>query len=446
MQDFSREEMLLLDLLWCTSPILYELVIPENKRSDGTFELPTYIKIMPITGNRLQSLRSLASVAEASIEARNILVDKLRLVRNQNPDVKSDIGPVTTCVFPHKEEAMDSLIGNSQELPSTLEERVAARAKAKNLNFPQNQSGVTSNLSLLLADALWSHSRHVQRHQTRLHAFQSRTTVSSKANKFCSPCVLTLKDMVKLIPNKSRQEMIHAICDLHKAAPHWILLDSLRAISKHSTVWIQPVKDYPTLRKNLIQFFESTSDIVTSPVISESLKESTASHADKKIHFYENKVDSSLEKISESTSNHETLLMRESVTEIPLVHEEIPCVKNPDLPERLQTTSKQRISSCPASQSAAAPSIELPINEGENSQLGKAKRRSTQVSQSNNSTGDSNGTPLRKKARKTNGLRINPFLILTDADYEGGEVIAPSYTSPRGLKLMLNELNSGHRI
>jgi hypothetical protein len=37
-------------------------------------------------------------------------------------------------------------------------------------------------------------------------------------------------------------------------------------------------------------------------------------------------------------------------------------------------------------------------------------------------------------------------LILTDADYDGGEVISPSYTSPRGLKRMFNELNSGKRI
>jgi hypothetical protein len=43
-------------------------------------------------------------------------------------------------------------------------------------------------------------------------------------------------------------------------------------------------------------------------------------------------------------------------------------------------------------------------------------------------------------------LRINHHLILTDADYDGGEVITPSYTSPRGLKGMFTQLNAGQRI
>jgi hypothetical protein len=54
--------------------------------------------------------------------------------------------------------------------------------------------------------------------------------------------------------------------------------------------------------------------------------------------------------------------------------------------------------------------------------------------------------PARKKVKGDNSLRINHNLILTDADYDGGEVIAPSYTSPRGLKGLFTQLNAGQRI
>jgi hypothetical protein len=52
-------------------------------------------------------------------------------------------------------------------------------------------------------------------------------------------------------------------------------------------------------------------------------------------------------------------------------------------------------------------------------------------------------SPPRKKSK---GLRVNPYLILTDADYDGGMVIQPSDESPRGLKRMFTQMNAGKRI
>jgi hypothetical protein len=45
-------------------------------------------------------------------------------------------------------------------------------------------------------------------------------------------------------------------------------------------------------------------------------------------------------------------------------------------------------------------------------------------------------------------LRINPKLILSDADYNGGEIISSTsqLTSPRGLKILFNRMNAGKRI
>ena len=44
-------------------------------------------------------------------------------------------------------------------------------------------------------------------------------------------------------------------------------------------------------------------------------------------------------------------------------------------------------------------------------------------------------------------LRINPHLILSDADRTGGEIIMPAnFESPRGLKTIFNKMNAGERI
>ena len=44
-------------------------------------------------------------------------------------------------------------------------------------------------------------------------------------------------------------------------------------------------------------------------------------------------------------------------------------------------------------------------------------------------------------------LRVNPHLILSDADHQGGDIILPSqHDSPRGLKNLFRQLNSGNRI
>eukprot|EP00521_Asterionellopsis_glacialis_P008848 CAMPEP_0195285480 /NCGR_PEP_ID=MMETSP0707-20130614/3296_1 /TAXON_ID=33640 /ORGANISM="Asterionellopsis glacialis, Strain CCMP134" /LENGTH=525 /DNA_ID=CAMNT_0040344975 /DNA_START=39 /DNA_END=1616 /DNA_ORIENTATION=- len=48
--------------------------------------------------------------------------------------------------------------------------------------------------------------------------------------------------------------------------------------------------------------------------------------------------------------------------------------------------------------------------------------------------------------KKKRGLRINENFILTDGDYDGGEIIQPSYTSPRGLKKLFEDLKEGRRI
>uniref|UniRef100_A0A7S1GPP3 Uncharacterized protein n=1 Tax=Cyclophora tenuis TaxID=216820 RepID=A0A7S1GPP3_CYCTE len=58
----------------------------------------------------------------------------------------------------------------------------------------------------------------------------------------------------------------------------------------------------------------------------------------------------------------------------------------------------------------------------------------------------SNDDDLFPKRKKQKGLRINRNLILTDADYDGGEIIQPTGESPRGLKRLFVQLNAGKRI
>jgi hypothetical protein len=64
--------------------------------------------------------------------------------------------------------------------------------------------------------------------------------------------------------------------------------------------------------------------------------------------------------------------------------------------------------------------------------------------QHNNNNGVAR-TPPPKQHNKQH-LRINPNLILCDADHDGGTIIQPSLELPRGLRRLFLALNAGERI
>eukprot|EP01083_Nonionella_stella_P272482 924034_1 len=50
---------------------------------------------------------------------------------------------------------------------------------------------------------------------------------------------------------------------------------------------------------------------------------------------------------------------------------------------------------------------------------------------------------LIKKSIPTGTLRVNHNQVMTDADYDGGEVLHSNTSNPRGLKRMFSQLNAG---
>jgi hypothetical protein len=72
-------------------------------------------------------------------------------------------------------------------------------------------------------------------------------------------------------------------------------------------------------------------------------------------------------------------------------------------------------------------------------------QRSKPQSEIQVSTKDERSTMSESRA-KTPQLRVNYTQVLTNADYDGGEVIESTSTNPRDLKRMFAQLNNGERI
>ena len=234
--QLSRPQALLLDLLTCASPTLYDLVSKENAK--------VYIQVVDFQGNRMQKLRSLASVHQVSVQKRNSIQTQISLSQNQikypKKDSKLSAAPkrpklsVMETIFPQYQSTTSQ---KSQErsttttTTTTLHERVTLRAKAKQdlkQEISDRMALGNPDFRLKLADALWSHSRHILVRQSRLQALtplrtnkNNNTSITTSTTR---PCVMTMKDIVDLFPDSSRRQVVQAMLELHDLAPQWIVL------------------------------------------------------------------------------------------------------------------------------------------------------------------------------------------------------------------------------
>lgn len=402
--DLSRSEALLLDLLVCASPTLYKLVKLNLKKQD---DRKTWcLQVVEFNGNRIQELRSLAAVSQVSVEKRISMLAQIKLCKQQQTTLCDN------AVAPKKiSYSIDKLFPAVQkQLQSTLHERVAARAQAKlELQREVSDQAVLGDpaLRLRLADALWSHSRHIQLRQSRLQSLSPKRTKQTTTPRLC---VMTMKDVVKLLQGyygTSRKEVVQTMLELQQVAPQWIKFDGT-VVTKQTTVWIHPV-DYQEIRR------------ILGGAATETLSAST-----------------SLKRKSASTGR--SLSQDLNSADRPNIDASPPLTPPRDMDHTRPSAMTGTKSSPSLSIGVATKKVKM-INSA--SEVDDRKRCTRSPSPKEE---DEIEIPARKKMKVGDSLRINHHLILTDADYDGGEVITPSYTSPRGLKGMFTQLNAGQRI
>jgi hypothetical protein len=363
----------LCDLVSAASPSLYDLV-----QKDGGWCLQT----VDFQGNRMEELRRLLSRTDMQVAKRDAILDKILEHRSS----LMNVAPQVTVNAPKVVDAQIKVIVEPYiRSDMTLEDRVRARAEAKQQRNTSTEGTTPDHSSLLrLADAMWSHSRHILRTQAQV----SRTT----AKRIC----MTVQDVVHLFAGSllvpgtqqahrekaSRAELLQALRDLAVLVPEWISLSS-PDLSNHMTVWLVPTVDCASIR---IKLGAPSSSSTKQPI----------------------EISNNAKRPIESSNN----------------------AKRPMEATVATTQEPARM----VSESPSKSTVESPTK----------KQRTETAAFRKRPPSDALVSPKTKRKR---GLRINKHLILTDADYDGGTILEPSIDeSPRGLKRLFSQMNSGQRI
>lgn len=293
---------------------------------------------------------------------------------------------------------------------STVEERVRAKRKARLLQEQQGQekgngknntkaprTSLDETWRLRVADIVWTHSRKVW------HRHEKFASPSRKGKM--TPCSFVLMDVVNRVADQTadfgiklkRRQVVELLQEICREVPEWIRRSSTKDDDKCSnwgrndTLWIQPL-DYKVVRQRLL----GESSEVAPPLAPTSIL---------------------------GTSSKESKVARSFLS-----------AKKANAVNIVETMMKKR----PRKESHLDASPNTEFEDSQNSPHGKNVRTDDLVS-----TSRQQKSPVTKKRR----LRVNPHLIISDADHQGGERIVPSRNdSPRGLKNLFHQLNSGRRI
>ncbi len=465
------EEQVLHDLLCISEPILYRMVetsAPNKSNSinnDNSTVRLWSLESVEFSGNRLLELKKLMQqLDQPSMDWSNKsnrivhMIESYRQSQQQQQPQDAietttngnEMGPLQQHDEQHAMTTSTSKAKTTFSEPyihagMSLEERVRARAAASNnrqLNVSTSATGTTdkedsslSSMLLACADALWSHARFIMsRYQTSLRYRLLAASSSSKQKSAVHDCcIMTLKDVVDVLSRTthnqqaaaaaSRRQMVDAVQQLSQLAPEWIILSDPQGdrqqgrsnnegrprLSKQTTVWIKSV-DYGVIRSRLggTSKNNSADAAVSQPPIKLTVASTPSSDLKTAIDKHSNRKspDSSMWQVTPATKRARTQIDPPTAPVTAGKHD--------------QNDVTMRGSNQASATSASSPAV-------------VAKRHPP-----NN---------VNKFQRFRMGLRINKNLIFTDADYYGGELIEPTqFDSPRGLKRLFEQLNSGHRI
>ena len=463
-----REERILLDFLTVASPTLY--------RIKGRHQLEP----VSFTGNRLEELFRLfgqyqndGEVQKKSSSRQTILqtiqeARAERIQREQSFQKASLAGSKRSfaATSTHSQTTATTtsvsslLVGTS----TSVEDRVRAKAAAREARSASSAtsttlSGSASDRAALvrLADAIWAHSKQIWDHQQRLRGDAAPQQQTRR------PCTMTLQDAVRIFSQVysstgTRKQFLNGLRDLQAAASSFLeFSDDL--FQKESTVWIKPIDDYQALRRRLSGKREQTGgqngketnalkmDARTPSSSSSSpAAATTTTAAAPKVRTKPGYLSTLVSKIKQTNSGSSDRNGKSNGTDM----------------QGSQQTKKQRVSVDLAGRKrsfsqvntvdALTNSRNIPktgfsnSNHHQNGHRSRGNQQEEDEEQQEEQQQDEDDDDILPQRKKKRGLRINHHLILTDADYTGGQIIQPSSDSPRLLRQLFLRLCRGQRI
>lgn len=424
----SLPERLLCDLITVSSPTLYRLVQNDDKE--------WCLELVDFKGNRLSTLCSLMNRPELDVATRDATLKTIlehRSMSEQKMSLKqetpSDTGTGTTQEEEKSPLAPQKVIQEPFIRDGmTLEDRIRARAQArkerendassKNKNSKQDYSSL-----LRLADAMWSHSKRNARRQSQIFQMSSAPfsmTVKGVVRMFAGSLVTSSSRTSQLYREKAtRAEMLQALRDLKQLVPEWISFSSPQ-LSKDTTVWLDMTADFSSVRVKLGA--PKSSQAKNKRPLNDQIKGVKAPPA--RVSLSPPIVDSATSHKDHTTTTPSPPKKQRRSPRLSILGRKRP-VEDSLLSDLFDQPNTDETALSPPKKKRISPRLAI---------LAGRKRPAQ----------DSLESPTSKKKK---GLRINPNFILTDADHNGGTILTPRIDeSPRGLKRMFSQMNSGRRI
>jgi hypothetical protein len=309
-----------------------------------------------------------------------------------------------------------------------------------------------------------------------------------------------------------RRLIVNAVQDLSRRLPEWIQLTRLTTTTTNNnkqqqhnklqldpdatTVWIKPGVSYTTIQAKLVGRRVSNNKKAASATGSIAVTSCNNTNDDDNNHAEQQQQQrfqvanrkrppptrflpgfskshfpaSDATTTTTATTTHSTMTTTAAATTVTAPEPTAPATKKTrttlaSMVASAARTAKNHVTTTATSQhhscatadimtTATAPSTTLsspPL--GKNNENDRKRKMTSPHHHSANNSNKTNKTALAGAAGVASPLRINPHLILTDADYSGGERLfkrknshSVSSSSPRGLKSLFTQLNAGQRI
>ena len=433
--DLSKEDRLWHDLYCVAVPTLYSV-----SRQNGAVTLNE----ISVQCNRSRELRRLldetSTMSGRYTDASKQALSFLNSVRSTGQSAQTD---TSTGTESQAVSAVKAVIGDADAAlvkpGMTLEERVRARSKKREADLQQAREAQENSFEdrLNVADQLYSHACHILRRQ---QVFGNKKGSDHPASTLC---VLTFKDVVRAIPNRSRKDITRNMVKIAKVAPDWINWSHPKHKSNHvpiekdATVWIE-THNYKNVRALLAGEKVSDTEEGESEVPRTPMPQSAEVRA-------------------EQTLPSHTTRLQQAVA-VPVVG-----TKKRNADDDISPTALKQQKKPPSAVHGASASGLVTVTPVANVQAVGIAQPGDAVAYpepASKPTDPAPASPNKKRvlgditppspssptSKKRRGLRTNPNFILCDADYDGGTIIEPSFDSPRGLKRLFNQMNAGQRI
>jgi len=486
----AAQERLLYDLVCATSPTLYKLTrvmrseLPawkyserQEEQSDATMEwcLETVDFLNGKKSRSTEFHRLIAKSEMLKSKSDEILRILAAVMHRPDPNIQAAPSARTVDAKPAAVAFPESFLRPNM----SIDERVRARANAKEEHRDRVEAAAAAKTAatgvrtqtdpiwlVRLADTLWYHSNHIFKRQAD-HVSASKPSGSSNSssrnrNKTRN-CVLTLKDVVDVLSRPSaatsnrvpthaaqaerltKREILAAVQELRDLVPNWIHFvgDSTdgsgqHQLSKDTTVWIKSV-DYQYVRAFLTGQSNTGAappNVAMRPPSLLSTDRATGGSSSRPLN-------GGRPLVQPRPLNKRPLIATTTTTATTTSPAQADTLRPATVVTAGTTSSQDSVTTDPLFKMTRIERFQPEHDATTTTTTTTAAAASLSLKRS--APAEAPSTPPQKK--KSRGLRINPNLILSEADYTGGEVIEPTlFESPRGLRSLFYQMNAGKRI